>query len=337
MECPAPPDSTNSSSIPSTNYRLNCVQVFLTYPQCPISPQECLDHLLRLPQAPDMWIVAQEKHQDSHHHLHVWMRRDKRFDTRNPRYFDLNDADGNVYHANCQAVRNQKAVTKYVTKENNFVTNLSEEDLQRLNSRTAKGIYISIIQMAKKGLAPEALAQLATTPQGSRDVALHLTSLQRNLSSLSPRLLNLAHQLDAFPNFSKITWDHASRTLLLTGRSNTGKTALAKALLPTALFVTHLDVLATYDPANYTGIIIDEMSLAHLPLETNIHLMDRPETRDIHVRYRTATIPRGTKMVCTSNHHPIDIFKDWSKEQIKRRVHWVEVIDLDVYQCHLND
>lgn len=59
------------------------------------------------------------------------------------------------------------------------------------------------------------------------------------------------------------------RFLLITGPSNVGKTALAKALLsPSPLLVTHLDDQRTWDPDLYTGLIYDEMSIKHLPRGT---------------------------------------------------------------------
>lgn len=92
-----------------------------------------------------------------------------------------------------------------------------------------------------------------------------------------------------------------SRTQIFIGPTNCGKTTYAKQLLPRALFCTHMDDLAKYDPENYDGIIYDEASFIHLPREAQIHLCDQAEDRSLHVRYLCARIPKHTKKIFTSN------------------------------------
>lgn len=108
-------------------------------------------------------------------------------------------------------------------------------------------------------------------------------------------------------------------THIFWGDSGLGKTEYAKSLLPTALFVTHLDQLTQYDPSVYEGIIFDDMSFAHLPREAQIHLVDQDNDRNMHVRYRTAHIPRNTRKIFTTNIFAGRIFLT-EDQAIRRRV-----------------
>lgn len=100
----------------------------------------------------------------------------------------------------------------------------------------------------------------------------------------------------------RFNFDHDwSRTQIFTGPTNCGKTTYAKQLLPRHLFCTHLDKLTEYDPENYDGIIFDEACFLHLPRETQIHLCDQDQSRQLHVRYMCAEIPAHTKKIFTTN------------------------------------
>lgn len=90
-------------------------------------------------------------------------------------------------------------------------------------------------------------------------------------------------------------------SLLLWGKAGIGKTCFAQSLLPTALFVSHLDQLKSYDPTNNDGIIFDDMSFKHFPREAQIHLVDIEQDRSIHCRHTCAWIPAWTKKIFLSN------------------------------------
>lgn len=93
--------------------------------------------------------------------------------------------------------------------------------------------------------------------------------------------------------------EHTS--VILHGPSNTGKTCYARALLPKALFVTHMDDLLKYDMGTHDGLIFDDISLVHLHREAQIHVLDFDQPRSIHCRYQVATLPAGTKKIFTTN------------------------------------
>jgi len=97
-------------------------------------------------------------------------------------------------------------------------------------------------------------------------------------------------------------------------------------MMPTALFVTHMDDLLKFDAGQHEGIIFDDMSFLHLHREGQIHLVDVEQPRSIHCRYSAANIPANTPKIVTTNNEGgkvVDLFD----AAIKRRclvLEWAE-------------
>lgn len=132
---------------------------------------------------------------------------------------------------------------------------------------------------------------------------------------LAPKVVSGAYTLESFrvrlPAFD-------GRSLLAIGASGIGKTQLALATYPKALFVTHIDQLKEFVEGEHEAIIFDDMSFRHLPRTAQIHLVDQDQPRAIHVRYGVATIPAKTPKVFLSNVE--DVF-DLMDKAIARRLH----------------
>lgn len=108
--------------------------------------------------------------------------------------------------------------------------------------------------------------------------------------------------IDTFPLSWQLLQTFAfTSSLIIWGDSGIGKTEFAKTILPNSLFVTHMDVLADYDPSIHSGIIFDDMDFLHLPRTAQIHLVDVDNDRHIHIRYDTAFIPKNTKKIFITN------------------------------------
>lgn len=116
--------------------------------------------------------------------------------------------------------------------------------------------------------------------------------------------------------------DDNSTSLVLQGPPGCGKTNWAKknVKLP-SLFVTHLDRLRDFRVGFHQSIIFDDLDFKHLPRTSQIHLVDRENPRDIHVRYRVAHIPAGVQKVFTCNDEPF--IRD---DAIRRRTKW-KIVD----------
>lgn len=107
-------------------------------------------------------------------------------------------------------------------------------------------------------------------------------------------------ELDTFPAEWPREYDW-SRTIIFAGPSGIGKTEFAKAILPGALMVSHMDDLGRYQPGTHTGIIFDDVDINHTPRTSQIHLVDQDNDRSIHIRYGCAFIPANTKKIFTTN------------------------------------
>lgn len=112
-------DEMHGAATPKHNGRfcLRHKRIGLTYPQCEVDPQSCVDHLRTLlaNYEPDLIIVAQEKHKNEGLHLHAYVRLAKQLDTRDQRFFDIQ-----TYHPNIKTINNELAWERYVCKCNNF-------------------------------------------------------------------------------------------------------------------------------------------------------------------------------------------------------------------------
>lgn len=157
----------------------------------------------------------------------------------------------------------------------------------------------------------------ARIPKGYYDEALRLigdssNSITETENSLLERVQNRLKYF-TLP-------EEGHKSIVLQGGSGTGKTSWAKHQAPKpALFVTHMDDLKKLTN-EHKSIIFDDMDFKHFPRTAQIHLVDRFDTRSIHIRYGTATIPAGIVKIFTCNEYPF-----LEDDAIKRRVFLLQV------------
>jgi len=214
-------------------------------------------------------------------------------------------------------------VRQYCTKEGSFITNLDPTTLQK------KNVWLEARTLAKEGRLLDAIDHLESTPQGSMQLSLNGDRILKNFSVLMRKPLTIQYALTSFSLPS--IWER-TRTLILSGTTNTGKTSLAKALLPTALFISHIDRLREYNPAYYDGVIFDDMSFKHLHREAQIHLVDTAEERDIHGRNVNGRLPAGTPRIITTNSDPFDVLFLHDPAIKRRVVAWKVVAPDDIVE-----
>lgn len=313
-------DAENSSRILSLGqnsnkrkkgFDLQSTGLFLTYPQCSLSPSEALPLLKDIVETKGRsiteYVIATEKHADGNDHLHAYLKLDKKIHIKNEKFFDL----GN-HHGNYQGARSPTKVKKYCAKEGNFIAD------PPIVTKTQATPWKLAIATAKEGRISDAMKILEDGGERScRDLILHSNAILTSFTSMKP-ISPLPNVLDLTKFGNLFDWDRHKQTLLLCGATNTGKTTLAASLIPLALFTRHLDLVANLRP-EHKGIILDDMTFKHLHDEAQIALTDCAMETNVHVRYRVATIPAGLPRIITSNKEPYEIF-NMNNPAIARRI-----------------
>lgn len=98
----------------------------------------------------------------------------------------------------------------------------------------------------------------------------------------------------------------------LYGPPDTGKTQFALAHFQNPLYVRHQDHLAYFYGSDHDGIVIDELSFTHWPVSSVINMLNKKDPAMLHIRYRIAYLPAGTRIIFCSNEP--DIFYDATKQ-----------------------
>lgn len=291
-------------------FRKQGKQWFLTYSQCLVEPQECLDQLNDLlKENIENYIIAQEEHKDEGKHLHVYLKLDKIKDVINPRYYDL-EKETIIYHGNYQTCRSPKRVMEYVTKDGNYITNMNLDKL--LNTK----VYDNVVQLAEEGKLSEAYKALP-----NRDKVLHGSQVRINLEQMTTEIIPINEEYTFHPIPGIDRWNRTHFAAWINGETNTGKTEYAKTLFKNPHLISHIDQLKQFKAGIHDGIIFDDMSFKHWPRQAQIHILDIENPRGINVKHSVVTIPAGTPRIFTSN----DIIFDIHDTAIKRRISYFKV------------
>jgi hypothetical protein len=122
-------------------WRFQAINVFLTYPQCNISKERCLELFKAIRPVKD-YCIAEESHQDGTPHIHAWLSFTTKCNTQDPLYFDLVEA-GRTFHPNIQKPRSIKSVQEYITKDENYIHSEKYKDLTDKLDWSQMGVDVS--------------------------------------------------------------------------------------------------------------------------------------------------------------------------------------------------
>lgn len=281
-------------------FQFNSKNVFLTYPQCPVSINDLLQFFRTFPNLV-YCTVSRELHKDGTPHAHALLSFSKPFRTRSENAFNFQN-----YHPNMQSAKSKLATRRYVQKDGDFLEHgewvettsqksVSDNDVREKLKLPLLDFLIwastNRVQYADK------LWSLANTPEvnsikdddqieGSIDLRFQKLVMRSNWNILKP--------------------------VVVVGASGIGKTTWAKRCVQVnnlcpCLFVSHADTLKEFKAGYHKSIIFDDVSFTHMPITTQIAICDMENPRQVHCRHRKADIPAGVFKIFTCNDPPLDL------------------------------
>lgn len=294
-------------------FRLQGKYIFLTYSQCTIEPDDLLLHLLDICKTPARFIrVCRERHQDGSPHLHAGLRYPTRINVGRESYFDFRG-----FHPSIEGCRSWPKVLNYLAKDGDTFDYAAEDySCDDDNGGTGAPAFA------------DAVHDFATFDTWlDYCVTCRLSFGYANAFWKHATRDTSATILDADPpdlyrqfiggELLDYDWIAERKSYVVSGPTGTGKTSWAKHWAPKpALFISHLDGLKQFNPGFHVSIIFDDVSFAHLPRQSQIHICDFDNVRQIHCRHIVVQIPAGIHKFFTIN-PPEIVFTDW--EPIQRR------------------
>jgi len=272
------------------NFKFDAHRAFLTYPQSEFDVDKLHEFLDQL--AGVLWArIATESHESGEPHVHAVVQFSRRFQSKQPRIFDFEGR-----HPNIQSVRDVRRSLEYVTKEGKY------KDFGNVPTFNTKRSTTELIELAQ---GPELPYLQACAESGLQYCyAKRFRELQWRDKTTCIGEDYVYDPLWETPLLALYEPEDGKSTVLV-GPSGCGKSAWAKRMArKPALFVTHIDTLREFDPTYHKSIIFDDMAFKQYPLQSQIHLVDCIDARQIHVRYGVAKIPEMTQKFFTCNDEP---------------------------------
>jgi len=353
--CPGPPQicgSSNLTTSPQENNELlselpgstvsgkfNAKAMLLTWSQAPsLSKQLILDHLLSLNNHSVQLlgaVIGQESHEDGGIHFHAaaqW--------TGPGRKWNPNQMNVQNIHPNIRTHRKGKST--YAESLSRMWMYPQKEDTNPLKWGTQPPPPDAPLTKKRKRAEIFATARDLALTEGTTVAVTHImTELpETGVKSLSQIQSNLhlwrmlhqtqqppSYQLSQFKANLVASIPEPLKVLLISGPAGIGKTQFARAILPEAILVRHIDRLKGQDLTK--GIIFDDFGVSHMFADAIKHLLDWDEDSDIHVRYGTVHIPRHTQKIfcynkCFDSWLPTTM-ADEDYAAIRRRIDLLEI------------
>lgn len=289
-------------------FRINAKNFSLTYSnierQGSSFTKEELFNFLQSLAGVDYVLVGRELHQDGTPHYHALVTFKKKKNLTNERLFDYMES-----HPNIQSTSNLPAWKTYCKKENDFLESaLTSTETNYIELCEGCDSYLQWLNKA---------ANIKLSQQYAKEF-WNLIKLPNPYTIDSDD-----YQGTICPQLTNFTFDnYRFKCLVLIGPSGCGKTTWACINAPKpSLIVSHLDILKRFDPVVHKSIIFDDVSIAHLPRETQIQIVDHDLPRAIHCRHTVALIPAYIPKIFTANVRPMS-----DDQAINRRIHVYNII-----------
>lgn len=220
---------------PSSEFRLQAVHLFLTYPQCPVHRDDLLPLLVAKVAEygceVKQYVVANEQHQNGEWHAHAYLGLNEKLRVRGAECFDIT-YNGVTYHGKYESARKPKDVIEYCKKDGQFIASLKPE------KRTLQKIFAEATE------APTAEEFMSILMRDApRDMVLGLEKVEyfcskrykRNVQPYSGRGIE---DFNNVPTILTEWWQQnvmnpqpeRPKSLILYGPTRLGKTEWARAL-----------------------------------------------------------------------------------------------------------
>lgn len=272
-----------SSGESTSNFRIQAKNFSLTYPKCPLEPEDIKKKLLQ-DFSPSYILIGREKHQDGDWHLHIWLSFREKKNVKSDRFFDIFG-----YHPNTQATKSMKDWDTYCKKGGIWI----EHGTSPIKSKKKEDLILSAV--------PD--SDLFNFCVNNRVGYGYYQEEKRRRSNVS---IDVTEECAGTMNLFLLALPYdSSKTTVLVGSSGIGKTTWAiKHASKPSIIISHIDDLKLFKPSFHKSIIFDDMSFIQWPLQSQIHLVDRDQPRSIHVRYGVAKLPANTEKIFTCNTFP---------------------------------
>lgn len=305
---------------------LQATAFFLTYSRTNLTRGE-VEHLLRQSAATKRYIVALEHHEDGGEHIHAVVEYARKRVGLSPKHFDIKDEHPNVLVWDRVTTYDQWLSNhwNYCLKED--TSPVTSGDAPQSRKRTRDEHATECLKKARTEGVDAALEHYKTVcpfeyiRNPNSCVTAFTMECNGILADPPPRSVSDFNLTPLQPSLPA-NW----HTLFLYGETGCGKTEFARALLPMATVVRHIDQLKSADLSH--GVIFDDFEVGHWPPTSVIHLLDWDLASGINVKYGHVRIPAHTRKIFTHN-DPFYIWlgkmSDSHKAACQRRVNDIHV------------
>lgn len=234
---------------------------------------------------------------EPYEHTHIYVRLDKKLETENQRYFDINGI-----HPHIKAVLSRQQERQVLAYHQKAPIHLEQDPP-----------FITGDQLIESAAEKDALDWINEQLEMGGNMG-QISGMLKYQELAKKRKREMENPLHTYTEFTRPLVENF-KCLYVWGPTNLGKTQWCKMHFKNYLLVRHMDDLKKFD--DHDGIVFDDMSFKHLPREANIHITDWEDDASIHCRNTCGFIPRHTRKIFTSNHPFEEIFHD--DEAVRRR------------------
>lgn len=291
-------------------FRLNGVNIYLTYPKCDIPLKEVLAILLLKLNTPIIkdYALVREFHEDGSPHIHAFIKCNKKADIKNPLHLDLTYKDI-IYHGNYQIAKSPNSILTYMLKDikkRDDINLLSSPGISDRIGLLGNWLDLgqAVISLAEEGNIPAAINLYKT--ERPLDFIKNKNRIEKSLNELRMTKLGYNMKFDyskfIIPDELKEIIDayNENKTLVIVGSPGIGKSSWLNAWLhqmgKVPLPVNNIDSIRFFNPAKHSALVFDDCHWPDsLQREDLIKLVDSelPTTHSVKHSSIVVSSPNG--------------------------------------------